>query len=141
MQAEHKAMQGMADKLATRLNLTPGTPDLAKQKTDMANQMAQQLDQNAKGTAYDRQYIDGQVLAHQQTLEQLRAMQNAQNAELKTLVVSAIPKVEMHLQRAQKIQQQLGGTGGMGSSGSSTSGAGNNVGNTSGAMNSGGTTP
>lgn len=109
MQAEHKTMQGMADKLATQLNLTPGDPEQAKLKTDKANSMAQQLNTSPKGEALDRQYIDGQVLAHQQTLNELQAMQNTQNAEIKNLVTQAIPKVQMHLERAQRIQASLGG--------------------------------
>ncbi|MGZ8455216.1 MAG: DUF4142 domain-containing protein [Gemmatirosa sp.] len=107
---EHQAMQGQADQLATKLNLTPGTPAPATSKTQMANTMAEQLQAATKGEAFDRQYMDGQVQAHQQTLAELQAMQTTGNAELRTLIQGAIPKVQAHLQEAQQLQGRLGGT-------------------------------
>lgn len=104
---EHTTMQGMADKLATKLNVTPGTPQMATDKKSMANQMAEQLGTAAKGAGLDRQYIDGQVQAHQQTLTELQGMQNTQNAELRTLITTAIPKVQAHLTEAQRLQGKL----------------------------------
>lgn len=124
---EHQTMQGQTDQLATTLALTPGTPEPAMQKTRMANSMAEQLRGLAKGEAFDRQYIDGQVQAHQQTLAELQAMQNTGNAELRTLIQGAIPKVQAHLQEAQRLQARLGGATG-------TTGA-------TGAMGATGTTP
>jgi putative membrane protein len=120
----HQTMQGQADQLATKLNVTPGTPTRAKEKTDMANQMATQLSSTAKGADFDRQYMDGQVQAHQQTLTELQAMQNTGNAELKTLITGAIPKVQAHLEEAQRLQQRVGGgagtTGAAGTTGGTT---------------------
>lgn len=115
MITEHRAMQKQADQLATRLNVTPGAPQMATDKARMANEMAQQLknlnaSNAANGAQYaDRQFIDGQVLAHRQTLNELQAMQGTQNADVATLVKEALPKVQAHLERAQRIQQQLGG--------------------------------
>jgi putative membrane protein len=115
MITEHRAMQKMADQLATKLNVTPGSPQMATDKARMANEMAVQLknapaNSAANGAQYlDRQYIDGQVLAHQQTLNELQAMQTTSNAEIATLVKGAIPKVQAHLERAQRIQGELGG--------------------------------
>jgi putative membrane protein len=119
---EHQTMQGQADQLATRLNVTPGTPQRAQEKVEMANQMAQQLRTLAVGDAFDRQYIDGQVLAHQQTLAELQAMQNTSNADIRTLITQAIPKVQAHLQEAQQIQSRLGGN--TGATGGAAGGAG-----------------
>ncbi|MDF1504917.1 DUF4142 domain-containing protein [Roseisolibacter sp. H3M3-2] len=111
MVQEHQAMQKQADQLATKLNVTPGTPARAREKTDMANQMAAQLKGLGKGQAFDRQYMDGQVQAHQQTLTELQALQNTGNAELRTLIQGAIPKVQAHLEEGQRLQQRLGGAG------------------------------
>jgi putative membrane protein len=107
---EHQAMQGQADKLAKAANVTPGSPDLATQKMDKGNQMAQQLQAATKGATVDRQYIDGQVQAHQETLTQLQALQNASDSTVKSVATQALPKVQAHLERAQKIQQSLGGS-------------------------------
>jgi putative membrane protein len=114
MVTEHRAMQKEADQLATRLNVTPSSPDMATQKTQMGNQMTQQLSATQKGAAFDRQYIDGQVQMHQQTLTELQAMQNTANADVKALIQKAIPSVQAHLDEATRIQSQLGGTGATG---------------------------
>jgi putative membrane protein len=114
MVTEHRAMQKQADQLATRLNVTPSSPDMATQKTQMGNQMTQQLSATQKGAAFDRQYIDGQVQMHQQTLTELQAMQNTANADVKALIQKAIPSVQAHLDEATRIQSQLGGTGATG---------------------------
>ena len=138
---EHQAMQGQADQLATRLNVTPGTPDRAQQKTEMANQMTEQLRGAARGQAFDRMYMDGQVQAHQQTLAELQGMQNTANADVKALIQKAIPKVQAHLDEGTRLQGQLGGagaTGGNSGAAGATSGA---AGGTTGATGTGGTTP
>jgi putative membrane protein len=103
----HQQMQGQADQLATKLNIQPSAPDPAVEKVANANDMANQLG-TMTGAELDRTYIDAQVRMHQRTLNQLQAMQNAQDTQLQTLVKGAIPKVQDHLQRAQRIQQQLG---------------------------------
>lgn len=114
MVADHRAMQKEADQLATKLNVTPGTPQQATDKKNMANQMSQQLSAATKGEAFDRQYIDGQVQAHQQTLTELQAMQNTANADVKALITKAIPKVQAHLDEATKLQGTLSNAGGNG---------------------------
>jgi putative membrane protein len=121
---EHQTMQGQADKLAKAASLTPGTPELATQKTQMANQMAEQLGSATKGAALDRQYIDGQVQAHQQTLEQLQGLQNASDSTVKSLATQALPKVQAHLERAQRIQKGLGGGAGDSAAAGGAAGAG-----------------
>ena len=80
----------------------------------MGNQMTQQLSTAAKGEAFDRQYVDGQVQAHQQTLTELQAMQNTANADVKALIQKAIPKVQAHLDEATRLQGSLSNTNGNG---------------------------
>jgi putative membrane protein len=140
MISEHRAMQGKADQMAKKANVTTGSPELATQKTRMANEMSVALKNGTKGAALDRQYIDGQVQAHQQTLTELQAMQNASDANVKQLVTAAIPKVQAHLERAQKIQQSLGGATG-GTTGGATGGAMDSMNHGAGGAAHGGTTP
>ena len=137
MVTEHRAMQKEADQLATRLNVTPGSPDVATQKTRMGNDMTQQLSAATKGAAFDRQYMDGQVQAHQQTLTELQGMQNTANADLKALIQKAIPSVQAHLDEATRIQGQLGGTG---ATGGNSGAAGGTSGTAGGTTPAGGTT-
>ena len=143
MITEHRAMQKQADQLATRLNVTPGSPDLATQKTRMGNDMTQQLSAATKGAAFDRQYIDGQVQAHQQTLTELQAMQNTANADVKALIQKAIPSVQAHLDEATRLQGQLGGTGATGGNSGAAGGTSGTAGGTTGGAAGGttGTTP
>ena len=110
MVKEHTAMQGEADKLATQINVTPEAPAaVGDQMRTMAMQMSDSLKAAAKGSAFDTQYINGQVQMHQMTLDNLRQFQtSAQNAQLRDLVGKAIPKVQQHLDRAKQIQTAVG---------------------------------
>ena len=115
---EHTAMQGEADRLATKLNVTPQPPAAADAMQKMVDSVTTALGGGtgagattgaAAGTDVDRQYMDFQVRSHQQTLDNLQRFQTqAQNAELKALIEKSIPKVQAHLQRAQDIQGKLG---------------------------------
>jgi putative membrane protein len=108
MVADHQAMQKEADELATKANLTPQPPAQADQKRAAADQMVQQLNSTAKGAEFDRAYVDGQVSAHQQTLAELQQLQTSvDNADVKALIEKAIPKVQAHLDQAQKLQAGL----------------------------------
>ena len=75
-----------------------------------ANQaMASQLQSANSGADFDKTYVDGQVMAHQNTLNFLQAAQNqAQNAELKSMITAAIPDVQKHLDRARALQSSVG---------------------------------
>ena len=71
--------------------------------------MASQLQSASSGAAFDKAYIDGQVMGHQNTLNFLQAAQNqAQNAELKSMITAAIPDVQKHLDRARELQSKVG---------------------------------
>ena len=109
MVKDHTAMQGEADKLATKLNVTPQAPPQADAMQKMTDSVTTAL-KSATGPELDRQYMTFQVQAHQSTLDNLQRFETqAQNAELKALIQKAIPKVQGHLQRAQEIQGKLGG--------------------------------
>lgn len=99
----HQALQAEADALAERLEVTPGDPAPAVDRTRAADEMRRQLDTATVGPSFDRLYLDGQLQAHQQTLAELRAMQRTGHAELRTLVRRAIPTVEAHLREAQQL--------------------------------------
>lgn len=109
MIAEHQAMQGQADSLATRANITPSPAqgDTLQQALDRGRE---QLQGQAAGAEFDRMYMDMQVTAHEGTLALLNnARGAAQNADLQALIDQAIPKVQQHLDRARQIRGALGG--------------------------------
>ena len=109
MIAEHQAMQGQADSLATRANITPSPAqgDTLQQALDRARE---QLQGQAAGAEFDRLYMDMQVSSHEGTLALLNTARGAaQNADLQALIDQAIPKVQQHLDRARQIRGALGG--------------------------------
>lgn len=65
--------------------------------------------ESASGADFDRAYVDGQVVGHQNTMTFLQQAQSqAQSADLKQMITSAIPDVQKHLDRARALQAKLG---------------------------------
>lgn len=70
-------------------------------------QMMQQL-QNARGTEFDRLFMQMQVQAHQKAVDMFTGYsQNGDNAELKRWAAQTLPDLQRHLQQAQQIQRSL----------------------------------
>lgn len=110
MVTDHQAMQKQSDQLVTRANLTP-QPGPAADSIDRANKAMVAAMQGVTGANFDRQYMESQVLAHQNTLAMLQSAAGmAQNAELKQLLTAAQPKVQAHLEQARQIQTAVGGS-------------------------------
>lgn len=108
MVGEHHALRQQGQQLAKKLNVTPQPPpndqSEAQAKTEMDS-----LNAMAKGKAWDKAYIDYEVNFHQQVLQTAtKALDAAQNQELKDLIKKAAPVVQKHLDRAKQIQQKLG---------------------------------
>jgi len=108
MVGEHHALRQQGQQLAKKLNVTPQPPPNdqsdAQAKTEMDS-----LNAMPKGKAWDKAYIDYEVSYHQQLLQTAtKALDAAQNQELKDLIKRAAPVVQKHLDRAKQIQQKLG---------------------------------
>jgi putative membrane protein len=108
MVGEHHALRQQGQQLAKKLNVTPQAPandqSEAQTKTEMDSLNAQ-----AKGKAWDKAYIDFEVNYHQALLQTAtKALDAAQNQELKDLIKKAAPVIQKHLDRAKQIQQKLG---------------------------------
>ena len=108
MVGEHHALRQQGQQLAKKLNVTPQPPandqSEAQAKTEMDS-----LNAMAKGKAWDKAYIDYEVTYHQQVLQTAtKALDAAQNQELKDLIKKAAPVIQKHLDRAKQIQQKLG---------------------------------
>ena len=103
----HTAM----DKKGAKISGEQGATNAAiRDSVVSANQaMGSQLQSANSGASFDKAYIDGQVMGHQNTLNFLQAAQNqAQNADLKQMITAAIPDVQKHLERAQALQSKVG---------------------------------
>ena len=107
MMRDHHALRKMGQDLAKKLNVTPEMP--ANNNSEAADKAwVDSLNSMAKGTAWDKSYIDHEVAAHQQVLSTLHTAEGAaQNAELKSLITKAIPTIDAHLKKAQDIQSKL----------------------------------
>lgn len=109
MVKDHTAMQGGVDSLVTAANITPkaAEPDTLQKALDDATK---KLQDQAAGADFDRTYMDMMVSDHEATITLLnQAATAAQNADLRTLIQGAIPKVQAHLDRARQVRGALGG--------------------------------
>ena len=107
MMGEHHALRLAGENLAKKLSVTPTAPP-ADDSFAMMKATADSLNAQAKGKAWDKAYIDHEVMIHQAVLEKAtQALQAAQNAELKTLIEGAAPVIQKHLDKAKQIQAKL----------------------------------
>ena len=124
MVTEHRAMIQETDRIATAAGIVAAQGP----KTDSIQQAATATSDSLKalrGAEFDRAYIASQVRDHQNTLTALQQFAGAaQNAQLKTMLQGAMPKVQQHLDRATQLQSKLGGSTASGTtqSGAATSG-------------------
>ena len=108
MMADHHALRKAGRDLVTKLNVTPAPP-ANDELPAKAKMLSDSLTAVKKGAAWDKWYIDHEVMMHQDVLALIdQASSAAQNAELKDLLSKARPNIEMHLKRAQDIQSKLG---------------------------------
>ena len=108
MVGEHHALRLEGQQLAKKLNVTPQAPPNDQSEAQSKAEM-DSLNAMAKGKAWDKVYIDFEVNYHQQLLQTAtKALDAAQNQELKDLIKKAAPVVQKHLDRAKQIQQKLG---------------------------------
>lgn len=74
---------------------------------DAGKTMVAQL-QAAPKAAFDTAYINGQVMAHQNTLQMVqKATGEAQNAALKQMLQQVTPDIQRHLDEAKTLQSKL----------------------------------
>ena len=111
MITDHTGVNKSAVDLVTKLKVTPqdnptsqslkagGEANLANLKT-------------LKGAAFDKAYIDHEVVYHEQVLDAVdkTLIPSAKNEELKALLVKVRPAFVAHLEHAKMIQSSMGGS-------------------------------
>lgn len=108
MVGEHHALRQAGQQLAKKLNVTPQAPS-GDQSEAQAKTELDSLNAMPKGKAWDKAYIDYEVNYHQQLQQTAtKALDAAQNQELKDLIKKAAPVVQKHLDHAKQVQQKLG---------------------------------
>jgi len=109
---EHTQNNSEIAAVSKRIGLQPTEND---QITSMKDDMKKDMEglQGQSGEDFDKQYVDQMVTDHQKALDQLnKALQNNQgrNEQVDGLLKKTIQAVQKHLDHAQKLQAQLGGS-------------------------------
>jgi putative membrane protein len=106
MVTDHTAMLNEVRSFATKNNITPDTTkgdvtDLIKDSKDELKD----LTNKAKGTDWDKNFMDKEIDGHKKVLDKLQDAEKAtNNAALKEMLTKAIGKVQEHLTKAQDIK-------------------------------------
>jgi len=105
MVTDHSGVNKQAVALVTKLNVTPEDNDTSKQLKSGGDANLAKLE-GLSGKAFDKEYIDHEVAYHQAVLDAIdkTLIPNAQNADLKALLVKVRPAIAAHLDMAKKIQ-------------------------------------
>lgn len=102
---DHTNIIKQAVALATKLGVTP--KDNAVTDQLLAGEKKTAADLNSKkGKAFDKAYLDNEVAYHEAVISAVKnvLIPQAQNAELKALLVKVSPLLEAHLNMAKKAQ-------------------------------------
>ena len=108
MVTDHTGVNKQATALVTKLKVkTEDNPTAQSLKQGGADNL--KALKALKGAAFDKAYIDHEVAYHQQVLDAVDKVliPNAQNAELKALLVKVRPAFVAHLEHAKHVQESL----------------------------------
>src|SRR5688500_9924935 len=108
MITDHTGVNKSATDLVTKLKVTPqDNPTSQSLKADGDRSLAHL--KTLKGASFDKAYVDREVAYHQQVIDALdkTLIPNAQNAELKALLVKVRPAFVEHLNHAKHLQASL----------------------------------
>lgn len=113
MITDHTGVNKSATELVQKLHVTP-EPNPTSQSLQKGGDDNLAALKKLSGHAFDKAYIDHEVAYHEAVLQAVdkTLIPNAQNAELKALLVKVRPAFVAHLDHAKKLQQELGKAGG-----------------------------
>ena len=106
---DHTAVNNNATALVTKLGVKPEPSDTSKGLRDAADKEQAKL-RGLKGADFDRAYLENEVAYHQQVLGAISdvLIPNAQNAELKKMLIDVKPAFQAHLDHAKQSLAALG---------------------------------
>jgi putative membrane protein len=109
MVTDHGSVNQSAIELAQKLKLTPEDNATSRSLKDGGVKNVAAL-QKLSGPAFDRAYVEHEVEYHQAVLSALdqTLIPNAQNVELKALLVKVRPAFVAHLEHAKQLHATLG---------------------------------
>jgi putative membrane protein len=108
MVTDHSAVNQSAVDLVTKLKVSPEENDTSRALKSGGEKNLAAL-RPLKGREFDRAYVDHEVTYHEQVIQALDTVliPNAQNAELKALLVKVRPAFVAHLEHAKHLQSNL----------------------------------
>ncbi len=108
MVTDHTGVNQQAAALVKRLNIAPEDSDVSKSLQKGGDENIAKLKQ-LKGNAFDKAYVDHEVVYHQAVLDALdkTLIPSAKNVELKETLVKVRPAFVGHLEHAKHIQSSL----------------------------------
>jgi putative membrane protein len=108
MAKDHQSVNDQAIALATKLSVTPKDNAITQSLLSGATTTKEMLNSKS-GAEFDKAYIDNEVAYHKAAIDVVEntLIPNAANAELKSLLQSALPVFKQHLAHAEMIQQEL----------------------------------
>ena len=109
MVTDHTGVNKQATDLVTKLGVKPEDNPTAQSLKSGGADNVKNLE-SLSGAAFDKAYIDHEITYHQNVLDAVdkTLIPNAQNAELKALLVKVRPAFAAHLAKAKQIQASLG---------------------------------
>ena len=110
MVTDHTGVNNAAVALVTKLHVTPEDNPTAESLKKGGEENVAHLE-TLTGSAFDKAYIDHEVAYHEAVINAIdqTLIPNAQNAELKALLVKVRPAFVAHLDHAKMLQSKLGG--------------------------------
>jgi putative membrane protein len=112
MITDHSGVNKSATELVTKLHVTPESNATSQSLQQGGDQNLATL-KSLKGGAFNRAYVDHEVAYHQAVLDAMdnTLIPNANNPELKALLIKVRPAFVAHLEHAKQIQASLGKSG------------------------------
>jgi putative membrane protein len=108
MATDHTGVNKQAVALVTKLKVTPEDNPTSQSLKQGGVDNVKNL-RTLKGAAFDKAYIDHEVVYHQAVLDAVdkTLIPNAKNEELKALLVKVRPAFVAHLEHAKMVQSKL----------------------------------
>lgn len=108
MVTDHTGVNKQAVALVTKLKVKPEDNPTSQSLKAGGEKNIAHLKQ-LKGAAFDKAYIDNEVTYHEAVIDAIdkTLIPNAQNAELKTLLVDSRPAFVAHLEHAKMMQSAM----------------------------------
>ena len=108
MAKDHQSVNDQAVALATKLSLTPKDNAITQSLLSGATTTKEMLNSKS-GAEFDKAYIDNEVAYHKAAIDVVEntLITNATNAELKSLLQTALPIFKEHLAHAEMVQKSI----------------------------------